>query len=371
MEPEQPPTPNNDVDSTLHGAATPLYYRRAVRALLGIPEAEGGTPTFARLVPPVGFQYHRPPPTGVASRIPDPLAAIVPSTFDEVQTRAVHGSENIPGAAAPDPWPVEALRNWLLDTPPPTSTTTGAPRPITLAQAPGAQSDAVDRSPTPAVATRTSHHRGLAQRTTPHQDAGAPAERGRESVTAPVTATQAGDGLEHTTIAVPGISKRSQYFPALAPEKPDDEPARTATPPSPRQTVPGDPHRQTAERLSSPDQTQVSLTEATSKTQARAHQNEVTLPLDLPQFHAPSRTMREGEAAPMEQLQRTVRELAAQVASWQTRTPPASQRQQTAQHPPRRTERVVIIKQETQHSGPPRAFWERSYLGHWSWRTMR
>jgi hypothetical protein len=81
--------------------------------------------------------------------------------------------------------------------------------------------------------------------------------------------------------------------------------------------------------------------------------------------------MKEGEARTVEQLQRVVRELAAQVASWQTRTPQESQRQQTEQQPPRRVERVVIIKQAAQHSGPPRAFWERSYLGHWSWRTMR
>jgi hypothetical protein len=371
MESEQSPMSNDDVDSIWRDAGTPWHYRSAVRALLGMPAAEGENPTRARLVPPVGFQYHLPPPTGVASRIPDPLEEIVPSAFDEVQTRAVHGSEDIPGEAAPDHWPVEVLRNWLLDTPPPAPTTTVAPRPSTLAQSPGAQPDAVDRSPTPAVATRTSHHRGLAQHTTPHQDASAPAERGRESVAAPVTATQAGDVLEHTTIAVPGISKQSQYFPALAPAKPDDEPASPATPPSPRQAVPGDSHRQTAERLSSPDQAQVSLTEVTSKIQARAHQNEGTLPLDLHQFHLPSPAMREGEAGPMEQLQRTVRALAAQVASWQTRTPPASQRQQTAQQPPRRTERVVIIKQAAQHSEPPRAFWERSYLGHWSWRTMR
>jgi hypothetical protein len=80
---------------------------------------------------------------------------------------------------------------------------------------------------------------------------------------------------------------------------------------------------------------------------------------------------KEGEAGSIEQLQRMVRALAAQVASWQTRTPHASQRQQAEQKPPRRVERVVIVKQAAQHSQPPRAFWERSYLGHWSWRTMR
>jgi hypothetical protein len=81
--------------------------------------------------------------------------------------------------------------------------------------------------------------------------------------------------------------------------------------------------------------------------------------------------MKEREAGAIEQWQRAVRELTAKVASWQTQIPHESQRQQTEQKPPRRAERVVIIKQAAQRSEPPRAFWERSYLGHLSWRTMR
>ena len=133
--------------------ATPLHYRSAVRALLGMPEAEGENPTFARMVPPAGFQYHLHPPTGEASRIPHPLEDTVPSAFDEAQTSELHSSEGILGGAAPAHWPVEALRKWLLDTPPPSPPTTAAPRPSTLEQPPGAQPDAADRSPTPAVDT--------------------------------------------------------------------------------------------------------------------------------------------------------------------------------------------------------------------------
>jgi hypothetical protein len=177
--------------------------------------------------------------------------------------------------------------------------------------------------------------------------------------------------LQQTTIAVPGISERSQYFPALAPEKPGDRPALMATEPSPRQVPPADPRLQTAESLAFTGRAQASLTEVISKAQARAHQNEATLPLDLRPWRVPSPATKEGEAGSIEQLQRTVRELAAQVASWQTRTAHESQRQQTEQQLPRRAERVVIIKQAAQRSGPPPAFWERSYLGHLSWRTMR
>jgi hypothetical protein len=371
MEPEQSPTPNNAVDSILPDAAPPLYYSRAVRALLGMPEAEGVNPTFARMVPPAGFQYHLHPPTGEASRTLHPLKDTVPSAFDEAQTSELHSSEGMLGEAAPAHRPVEVLRKWLLDTPPPSPPTTVASRPSTLERPPGAQPDAADRYPTPAVDTRTSDHRGLAQRSAQQQAAGAPAEPARKSVAATATAGQPGDVLEHITIAVPGISERSQYFPALAPEKLDDRPASTATASSPQQVVPGDPHRQAAERLSSPDQAQASPTEGTRKVQASANQNEATLPLDLRPWRAPSPAMKGGEAGSMEQLQRTVRELAAQVASWQTRTPHESQRQQTEQQPPRRAERVVIIKQEAQHSGPPRAFWERGYLGHLPWRTVR
>ena len=81
--------------------------------------------------------------------------------------------------------------------------------------------------------------------------------------------------------------------------------------------------------------------------------------------------MKQGEAGAIEQLRGTVRELATKVAAWQTQTPHESPHQQIEQKPPRRAERVVIIKQATQRSGPPHAFWERSYLGRLYWRTTR
>jgi hypothetical protein len=313
-----------------------------VRVLLGMPEAEGENPTLARMLPPTGFQYHLPSLTDEASRTPHAFEDTVPSAFDEAQTRELHSSEGILAGTAPAPWPVEALRKWLLDTPPPSPPITAAPR----------------SGP-------------LEQRTAPHQAADAPAEPARESVAAPAPASQAGDVLEPITIAVPGISVGSQYFPALTPEKPADRPASMTTERSPQQVVPSDPPRQIAERLSSPDQAQASLLEVPSKIQARTNPNEARLPVDLRPFRVPAPTMKEGEARSIEQLQRTVRELAAQVASWQSRTPPSSQRQQSEQQPPRRAQRVVIIKQAAPPSGPPRAFWERSYLGHLSWRTMR
>jgi hypothetical protein len=363
MGPEQFPTPNNHGDSIRRDAATPLHYRGAVRALLGMPEAEGENPTFARMVPPSGFQYHLHPPTGEASRIPHPLENTDPAAFDEAQANELHSAAGLLGGAVPGHWSVEALRKWLLDAPLQSPPTTAEPRPNTLEPSPGAQPDAADRYPTPAVETRRSDHGGFAQRTA--------SERDRASVAATATAGQSGDVLEHTTIAVPGISAKSQYFPVLAPEKPADRPTSPATEPSPRQVPPGDPNRQTAERLSTPGEAQASLSEVTRKAQPQANPNEATLPPDLRPWSVPSPAMKEGEARSIEQLQCMVRELAAQVASWQTRTAHESQRQQTEQQTPRRAERVVIIKPSAQHSGPPRAFWERSYLGHLSWRTMR
>jgi hypothetical protein len=81
--------------------------------------------------------------------------------------------------------------------------------------------------------------------------------------------------------------------------------------------------------------------------------------------------MTESEAGAIEQLRGAVRELATKVAAWQTQTPHESQHPQTEHKPPRRAERVVIIKQAPQRSGPPHAFWERSYLGRLYWRTVR
>src|SRR5262249_36287795 len=152
-----------------------LHYRRAVRALLGMSEAEGVNLTFARMVPPVGFQYYLPPPTDEVSRIPDVFEDTVPSALDEAQTGELPSAEGIFTGTAPASWPVEALRHWLLDTPSPSPPTTAAPRPSTLEQ-----------------------------RTAPHQPAGTPAEPARASVAAPAPAEQADDVLEPTTIAVPG-----------------------------------------------------------------------------------------------------------------------------------------------------------------------
>jgi hypothetical protein len=360
---EQSPTPNNNGDSIRRDTATPLHHRSAVRALLGMPEAERENLTFARMVPPARFQSHLHPPTGEAFHSPHPLEDTVSSDFDEAQTSELHSSAGIRGGAAPTPWPFEALRKWLLDAPPRSPPTTAAPRPNTLEPSPRAQPDAADRYPTPAVDTRTSDHRGFAQSTA--------SERDRASVAATAPAGQSGDVLEHTTIAVPGISVRSQYGSVLAPEKPGDRPASPAMEPSPRQVPPGDPRRQTAESIASTGRAQASLTEDTRKVQARAHPNEATLSPDLHQWRVPSPAQKEGETRSIEQLQRMVRELAAQVAAWQTRTAHESQRQQIEQQAPRRAERVVIIKQAAQRSGPPRAFWERSYLGHLSWRTLR
>ena len=70
-----------------------------------------------------------------------------------------------------------------------------------------------------------------------------------------------------------------------------------------------------------------------------------------------------------EQLQRTVRELAATVSSQETRHRDESQ----AQRRERQTspQRTVIIKHSDALSTTPRAFWERSRLGRFHLKTGR
>jgi hypothetical protein len=348
--PEPLSTPNKAADSILRHAATPFDYQGAVRALLGMPGAEGESPILARTVPPVGFRYDRHPPTDAASPIVHPFEDAVSSPFDEVRTSTRDGPEGMLAGAAPDHRWVESLRKWLMDTPPPSPPTTAAPMPSTPAQPPGAQSNAVDRDPSPAVDARSSDQRSSSERTA--------SERDRGSVVANPNAGQPGDVLERTTIAVPGISERSQYFPALAAENPADRPSGTAAEPPARQAPTGDPYRQTA--IGSP-----------STERAYGTPKAATLAPELQPWHIPSPATQPGEAESIEQLQRTVRELAAQVASWQVRQAHAGQPRQREPRPPRPAERVVIIKQAAQHSGPPRAFWERNYLGHLSWRSRR
>ena len=72
-----------------------------MRALLGMPEAEGENPTFARMVPPVGFQYHLHPPTVKHLASLTPFEDTVPSAFDEAQTSELPSSEGILAGAAP------------------------------------------------------------------------------------------------------------------------------------------------------------------------------------------------------------------------------------------------------------------------------
>src|SRR5215475_11312745 len=100
MEPEPSLTPNDKGDSTLHHAATPWHSRSAVRALLGLPEAEEENLTPARMIPPVGFPYHLRPPTGEVSRLLETFEDTVASAVDVVQTSAGHSTASIPEEAA-------------------------------------------------------------------------------------------------------------------------------------------------------------------------------------------------------------------------------------------------------------------------------
>jgi len=176
------------------------------------------------------------------------------------------------------------------------------------------------------------------------------------------------EGPQEITIAVPGISERRLHFPALAPAKQDDSPASTAEevegaarerehPTSIRSTQP-------AERggLSSVERPPTLASHLMAESEAGA----------IGRLQGQVESSVNGDvAASIEQLRRTVRELAAKVASRQARPHDDLQPQQTVQTPPQAAPRVVIIKQTAPRSGPPRAFWERSYLSRLSWRTLR
>ena len=71
-----------------------------------------------------------------------------------------------------------------------------------------------------------------------------------------------------------------------------------------------------------------------------------------------------------EQLQRTVRELAATVSSQAARQRDESQAQRH-ERTTSPTQRVVVIKRSDESSTTPRAFWERSRLGRFYLKTGR
>ena len=182
---------------------------------------------------------------------------------------------------------------------------------------------------------------------------------GRSTLTEP-----SAEHREQTRLVVPGASTHRTDFPALS--------LNTDTP-TISVDVEGEPWNaipQQAARLSAP----VSLPRARERTTS-----DVKLLTRLEQLvteGARPLGMQNGErggqdlAQRFEQLQRTVRDLAATVSSQAARSRDESQLQSRDQ---KRTplQRTVIIKHSEASSTAPRAFWERSRLGRFYLRSGR
>jgi hypothetical protein len=358
MGPEPLPTPNSDLDSVRRDGAVPSRYRGTVRALLGLPAAEGENVTFARTIPPAGFLYRLHTPIAESSQIPNPLENTGPSDSDEAQANELQSWDGSFGGGASPHRSAKAPIRWPVDVPPQSPPMTSAHSPSPREQPLTVQPDATDSSPHPAVETRTSDYRGQSQHRARHRGTDSTSERDWGSVADTTNAGQSAEVLEHTTIAVPGISGRSAYAPALAPERPGDGPVSTVPEPPPPQVPPGDSRQQTPASSLSTEKAYANPTDATLSPHPRPRR-------------LPSPSMHEGADGAIQELRRAVRRLAAEVASWQTQASHESREQRREPKLPRPAERVVIIKHAAPRSGPPRAFWERSYLGRMHWRTPR
>lgn len=330
MESEQSLTPNSAVDHVRRESATPFSYRNALHALLGISDADGGHVHYARTLPPVELRYPPQPVPDQPWHLPEAWQETAPSGFDEAAARHPGPSAGRPGSAAPHHAPSEEQALALLGVP----------------SQPGSL---------PAV------------QTVQPLEASSQAQPGVSGV-ATARVERPDERPQEITIAVPGISERRLHFPALAPAKQDDRPVSTAEAVEgaarEREHPTGIKSTQPAERggLSTVERKPASASHLMAEREAgavgRLGDNIVS-------------SANGDVAASIEQLRRTVRELAAKVASRQARSPDEAPPQQTVQTPPRAVQRVVIIKPAAPQSGPPRAFWERSYLSRLSWRTLR
>jgi hypothetical protein len=355
MESEQSLTPHSDVDHGRRERATPFSYRSALHTLLGMSDVEGGQVSYARMIPPVEWRDTPQPLPGQSWDLQEAWQETDPSGFDEASAHDTDRSTGSPGAAAPHHGPLQeqALERRSShrsesrygQTPSP-STGEGRgggearrgsqspslplpPHPL-LPPSGGKGQDltgvlallGVPPQPGPVPAAQTAQTLEASSQARPGASAHA---RGAGAATARVERPD--EGVQEITIAVPGTSERPRHFPALAPEKQEDRPVSTA---------------------------EESEAGAIGRLQGQV---ESSINGDV--------------AASIEQLRRTVRELAAKVAARQARTQDETPPPQTVQTPPHAAPRVVIIKPTAPRSGPPRAFWERRYLGRVSWRTLR
>lgn len=367
MESERALTPNSDGDHVRRESATPFSYRSALRALLGMSDDMGKHVSYARMVPPVQLRYTTQSLTGQPSHLPEALQETDLSGFDDEVAHDPDSSAGSPGTAVRHHRPLEEkallLRTSLPSSPMPAAQTARIPE-----ESRKAQPEISASSANPVVTNKAASHPEVSIQSTPRQrDPDATSERDRGLGAATARVEQPERVPEEITIAVPGTSARPQHFPALAPAKQEDRPVSTAGESEGAARARG--HQRDTGRTHPPERggrSAVERTPALASPPMTASADEA-----LARLQGNSVSSANGNvAASIEQLRRTVRELATKAASRQARTPDDPP-QQTVQTPPHTVQRVVIIKQAAPRPMAPRAVWERSYLSRLSWRTLR
>jgi len=385
-----------------------------VRSLLGIPDGEGGGRAFSPTLPPVGFKYAsdafagRPYPTTQRPTSAVAHSALGSEAWNELGPQDIAGESGLTQDTAQRRGAVpelgqEQIENRLRQEVSPA----GAPE--------GPQMEALGASKVSLHHTagkETVQNEFLIKGTVQQRDAatGSKQEPAKK-------ATHPGARIERASLEIPGVSEKSQSFPALAPAKKDDAPAgRTAS--RPRQRVSPASAREDFVRASRSEESQLAqdrsvtrppVTErqgagvhfpvqqesapATNAAPGPVHVSErlqeagqvktrlVTVPPLRPN-PAMAEVKVAGSARPnvvnrsnaeaadtIAQLRHAVQRLTAKVASQPTRMERETM-QQPLPAPPRPPVQPVVIVQRPS-TRTPRAFWERSYLGRLRLRTLR
>jgi hypothetical protein len=377
MESEPSLTPISAVDHVRRESATPFSYRSALHALLGLSDIEERHVSYTRTVPPVEVRYSPQPLPDQPWHLPQAWQETDPSGFDEA---AAHH----PAPSAEPPAPDAAM-----------------PTGVTRLGARGERENLpqqVIEGEGVATEERETGDRGGIRETTGNRsrvsrpgasmpsilqqgDPDVTAAHGGVSGVATARVEQPDAGPQEATIAVPGISERRLYFPALAPAKQDNGSVGTT-----EEAEGAAREHEPSMSLDSNVYPPIPSFGGAGEGEGAAARREPH-PSPWPEA-GPLRTASEAEtvgrlqdevdagangdvAASIEQLRRTVRELAAKVGARQARPHEDLHPPQAAQASPQAAPRVVIIRPAAPQSGPPRAFWERRYLSRVSWRTLR
>ena len=227
MQSEQSLTSNSNVDSIRHEDANPFSYRSALQALLGMSNVEGRQVSYARMVPSVQLWDIPQPLTGQPAPLPEAVQETGLS-FDDAVVPNSDSPASSPGASTPYHGLLEQKAMAPLRVPPQPRPMPAAHTARTLEESSTAQPRASARYANLVVAHRASPIEASIQHTLRQRNTDTTSEHDRGSGAAIAKVEQPDKVLEEIAITVPGTSKRSQHFPALAPAKHNDRPVSTA-----------------------------------------------------------------------------------------------------------------------------------------------